>query len=563
MTGDGTNERGGQPPRTLFSLGREGSKRRRGGTDVADAEQPTEAASAPVPACASCSADLVDGAAFCGVCGAQVVAAELIDEDLALDEEVEAAELIDEDLALDDLDAMELVDEDFEIDEEVLATQAADTVLDDLETAEVSPVAADGETDTVDDTTGTVAAAAAGAAVAGAAARSRGRNRSRKKKKREKYTGAVPAVAAETGDDTHEQTESGLNVLAAARTKDVSKADEPVDDTDTNDDDHVDDAAAAAIAATAVTTVDEPDAAPEPELDEPALIEADASVATDADAETVDVETVETAEGDAETIDAETIGVTEADTETVDDESDTDRPKAGVAVLAAGAAGAATATAADRAERPTTETALSGAGGDKGEKKAPIGWIIGGIAAAILIVVGAFAVMSGGGDGGSTDDVAATDRSTTTTEARETTSTTAATTTSEAPTSTEAPATTPTEAPATAPPTTTGLVNLGPLPEVPKSPASLRVAGVTCPLGNDPCTITTGGTLTVTLVNDGGAAGTYSVQGPGLQGPNGALTGGNSVSITVRDTIGAHDRLATLTITGEGGLNQAVPVLVK
>src|SRR5690606_11710058 len=36
MTGDGTSERGLQPPRMLFSLGREGSKRRRGGTDVAE-----------------------------------------------------------------------------------------------------------------------------------------------------------------------------------------------------------------------------------------------------------------------------------------------------------------------------------------------------------------------------------------------------------------------------------------------------------------------------------------------------------------------------------------------
>ena len=55
---------------------------------------------------------------------------------------------------------------------------------------------------------------------------------------------------------------------------------------------------------------------------------------------------------------------------------------------------------------------LAGDGGGKGEKKAPVGWIIGGIAAAILIVVGAFAVMSGGGDGGSTDDTVAIARQT-------------------------------------------------------------------------------------------------------------------------------------------------------
>jgi hypothetical protein len=86
---------------------------------------------------------------------------------------------------------------------------------------------------------------------------------------------------------------------------------------------------------------------------------------------------------------------------------------------------------------------------------------------------------------------------------------------------------------------------------------------VTCPLGNNPCTIPVGGTLIVTLVNDGGLAGTYSLTGPGLQGPNGALQGGGSVSVSVRDTIEQHDRLATLTISGAGGLNQTVNVLVQ
>jgi hypothetical protein len=69
--------------------------------------------------------------------------------------------------------------------------------------------------------------------------------------------------------------------------------------------------------------------------------------------------------------------------------------------------------------------------------------------------------------------------------------------------------------------------------------------------------------LTVTLVNDGGLAGAYSLSGPGLQGPNGALSGGASVSVTVRDTVKQSDRLATLKIVGAGGLDLAVNVLVK
>jgi hypothetical protein len=139
--------------------------------------------------------------------------------------------------------------------------------------------------------------------------------------------------------------------------------------------------------------------------------------------------------------------------------------------------------------------------------------------------------------------------STTTSTQPTTTSTAAETTTTEAPTSTQAPVTT--------------VINVGPQPQGPKGPAALRIAGITCPLGSDPCTISPGGTLTVTLVNDGGSAGSYSVGGPGLQGPNGALSGESSVSVTVRDTVGTSDRLAPLTINGAGGLSQTVNVLVK
>ena len=112
MTGDGTSERGSQPPRTLFSLGREGSKRRRGGTDVADDETKS---SAPAPAyCGECGEPLTGGA-FCGECGAPVATSPTDDADLG------AAELIDEDLGLDEVP--DLIDEDLELDEDVDAVE--------------------------------------------------------------------------------------------------------------------------------------------------------------------------------------------------------------------------------------------------------------------------------------------------------------------------------------------------------------------------------------------------------------------------------------------------------
>ena len=58
---------GVQPPRTLFSLGRPGSKKENGdGAVLADEV---------VSCCPACGAALVPGAAFCGECGAALTAA--------------------------------------------------------------------------------------------------------------------------------------------------------------------------------------------------------------------------------------------------------------------------------------------------------------------------------------------------------------------------------------------------------------------------------------------------------------------------------------------------------
>jgi hypothetical protein len=229
---------------------------------------------------------------------------------------------------------------------------------------------------------------------------------------------------------------------------------------------------------------------------------------------------------------------------------DGEEAQSGLAVLADARENRATAAASSKTKD----------GSPKDEKRTPVGWIIAGVAAAILIVVGIVALVGGGG---SDNELASSDESTTTTRRSES-STTSVSTTTTAPTTTttEAPTTT---APApTAPPTqNTTIVNVPPGPDGPRTPAALRVAAVTCPISSAPCTIPIGGTLTVTLINDGQSAGSYSLSGPGLQGPNGALTGGGSVSVTVRDTVEQHDRLATLTISGAGGLSQAVPVLVQ
>ena len=231
-----------------------------------------------------------------------------------------------------------------------------------------------------------------------------------------------------------------------------------------------------------------------------------------------------------------------------DDHSDDgEQRESGLTVLAA---------AHEQGPPPKAEKAVKD---PESQKRVPIGWIIGGIAAAILIVVGVVVLVGGGGN---KTDVASTQESTTTTRAQSTTTSTASTTTTQPSTTTSEEVTTTTAAPSTQV-TQTTIVNTGPAPDGPKTPASLRVAGVTCPLGSNPCTIAKGGTLTVTLVNDGGSAGTYSLSGPGLQGPNGALSGGSSVSVTVRDTVEQPDRLATLRIVGAGGLDQAVPVIMK
>src|SRR5690554_4411920 len=98
MSTDGTNERGGQPPRTLFSLGREGTKKRQSGGDDAEGAIPPPPPPPPGAGdagdaggehgemhealfCGSCGAGLDAGAAFCGECGTPV--AYDLDEELA------------------------------------------------------------------------------------------------------------------------------------------------------------------------------------------------------------------------------------------------------------------------------------------------------------------------------------------------------------------------------------------------------------------------------------------------------------------------------------------------
>jgi hypothetical protein len=104
MSAEGTNDKDAKPPRTLFSLGREGSKKKRraaadhqadAGASVADeAPQPVHAAF-----CAECGSPIVEQAGFCGECGAAAV---------LLDETVRggvAADALDPDeLELDELD---------------------------------------------------------------------------------------------------------------------------------------------------------------------------------------------------------------------------------------------------------------------------------------------------------------------------------------------------------------------------------------------------------------------------------------------------------------------------
>ena len=415
MTGDGTNDRGAQPPRTLFSLGREGSRRRRGGTDVAEVEAEPERPAPVGEPCVDCGAELIVGAAFCGECGTAVATADLIDEDLELDEDGAAADLIDEDLALDEefeideevLLEADLVDDDL-VDDDDLEARSDEELVDDLAVDDdlldeelvaeddPDPAAEDAATDDADDGKKVAPGLAlvGGAAVAGAATKNK-----RRGKKDDPATDDPasddPASDDPASDDTAEEAESGLAVLAAARAQGP------------------------------------PLKAPKPEK-------------------------------------------------------------------------------APKADK-----------GPGGGKRAPIGWIIGGIAAAILIVVGVVALTSGGSDDKS--DVASSEPSTTTTRQSTTTSTAVTTTTQATTTTTEEATTTSSAAPATQAPQTT-IINTGPVPEGPKTPPALRVAGVTCPLGSNPCTISVGGTLTVTLVNDGGLQGAYSLSGPGLQGPNDELT---------------------------------------
>jgi hypothetical protein len=458
MSGEGTSDKGGRPPRTLFSLGREGSRRRRGGggTDVADPEPPgTDAVTDDVATCASCGNDLVGGAAFCGECGAAVAAAsaggELIDEDLALDEG--PAELIDEDLTVEDELEEELVDE------------LVDDLTDDDELVEELAVGDEmAEEDVVDEVLATEAEQAADEDVAD----------------EDVADEAVTDEELEVADDL------GADELVDDLVDD--QADRDVTRFEPDDDTHARSIGAVAAAVTV----------------------GGAAVGS---------------------------GVAEAA-----------EPQSGLAVLADARDQRATATKTDDAP-------------PKDGKRAPVGWIIAGVAAAILIVVGIVALVGGGGGGDG--EVASSDQSTTTTRRSESSTTSVSTTTTQpSTTTTEATTTTTAAAAPTAPPPPNTQI-VGPQPPGPSTPASLRVAAVTCPGGNSPCTIPVGGTLTVTLVNDGGSPGNYSMSGPGLQGPNGALTGGGSVSVTVRDTVERPDRLATLTISGTGGLQLAVPVLVK